>query len=193
MQAICGPIGVLQSNDDGALEARLGSVELPPDSRAPRARARMTINASTGRRSVTRTTAAVAVLSLAAVILSALLGSARSAAGAAGGEPVHGTAARTQQADVSSNWAGYVATGPGSTATTASPAMAYTDVTGQWVEPKALCVPGSPTSVAIWVGLGGYSETSQELEQTGPRPIAARTGPRATTSGTSSCRPTRST
>ncbi len=67
---------------------------------------------------------------------------------------------------VSSNWAGFVATGPGSTATTASSAMTYTDVTGQWVEPTATC-DGSPSSVALWVGLGGYSETSQSLEQTG--------------------------
>ncbi len=108
---------------------------------------------------------AVALLSLVAVILSALLGSASGAG--AGGEAVHGTAARTQQTDISSNWAGYVATGPGSTSTTASAAMAYTDVTGQWIEPKASCAGGSPTAVAIWVGLGGYSESSQELEQTG--------------------------
>jgi hypothetical protein len=69
--------------------------------------------------------------------------------------------------DVSSNWAGYVITGPGSTATTASTAMSYTDVTGQWVQPKAVCKNGTPTSVAIWVGLGGYSLSSQELEQVG--------------------------
>jgi hypothetical protein len=69
-------------------------------------------------------------------------------------------------ADVSSNWAGYVATGPGSNSTTASPSMSYTDVTGQWVEPTATC-SGAPTSVALWVGLGGYSESSNELEQTG--------------------------
>jgi hypothetical protein len=125
----------------------------------------MTMNGSTSRRSVTGATAAVAVLSLLAVLLPALLGSGGAAV--AGGKSVRGAAARTLQADVSSNWAGYVATGPGSTSTTASPAMAYTDVTGQWVEPKALCVPGNPTSVAIWVGLGGYSESSQELEQTG--------------------------
>jgi hypothetical protein len=70
-------------------------------------------------------------------------------------------------ADVSSNWAGYVATGFGSTATTASSSMTYTDVTGQWVQPKATCTPGTPTSVAVWVGLGGYSINSQELEQVG--------------------------
>jgi hypothetical protein len=69
--------------------------------------------------------------------------------------------------DVSSNWAGYVVTGLGSTSTTASSDMTYSDVTGQWVQPKAACRPGMPTSLAIWVGLGGYSLSSQELEQVG--------------------------
>jgi hypothetical protein len=58
----------------------------------------------------------------------------------------------------------------------ASPTMAYTDVTGQWVQPKAVCTPGSPTSVAVWVGLGGYSETSQELEQTGTSADCSQSG-----------------
>ncbi len=71
------------------------------------------------------------------------------------------------RADVSSNWAGYVVTGPGSTPTTASAGMRYTDVTGQWVQPKAACGAGTPTSLAIWVGLGGYSLSSRELEQVG--------------------------
>jgi hypothetical protein len=66
----------------------------------------------------------------------------------------------------SSNWAGYVATGPGSTGTTASASMSYTDVTGQWVEPKAVC-DGTPTSVALWVGLGGFSVGAGSLEQAG--------------------------
>ena len=79
--------------------------------------------------------------------------------------PLH--AAPAAQADISSNWAGYVVTGIGSTPTTASPSMSYTDVTGQWVQPRATCTPGMATSVAIWVGLGGYSESSQDLEQTG--------------------------
>jgi Peptidase A4 family len=74
------------------------------------------------------------------------------------------TRART---DISSNWAGYVATGIGSTPTTASPSMSYTDVTGQWVQPTASCKVGTSTSAAIWVGLGGYSESSHELEQVG--------------------------
>jgi hypothetical protein len=114
---------------------------------------------------------AIAIGSSAAVLLSALLGSAGGAV-----RLVHARAAHARQTDVSSNWSGYVATGPGSTSTTASPAMTYTDVTGQWVQPKAVCAPGSPTSVAIWVGLGGYSETSQALEQTGTSADCSQSG-----------------
>lgn len=44
--------------------------------------------------------------------------------------------------------------------------MSFTDVTGQWREPKATC-SGKPTSVAVWVGLGGYSVTANALEQAG--------------------------
>jgi hypothetical protein len=78
-----------------------------------------------------------------------------------------GVAGRAAQTDVSSNWGGYVATGPGSTANTAVRSMSYTDVTGQWVQPKAVCKGGVPTALATWVGLGGYSLTSRELEQIG--------------------------
>ena len=92
---------------------------------------------------------------------SLLLAAAASAARDA--RPLAGFSA---QPNISSNWAGYVAIGPGSTVTTASPSMSYTDVTGEWVEPKASCT-GAATSVALWVGLGGYSVSSQELEQTG--------------------------
>jgi Peptidase A4 family len=77
------------------------------------------------------------------------------------------TASHEAAADVTSNWAGYAAVGLGSTATTASPTTAFTDVTGQWKQPKASCTPGSPTSVALWVGLGGYSVNATALEQTG--------------------------
>ncbi len=91
---------------------------------------------------------------------------AASTATATGGL-IHARASLLSRNDISSNWAGYVATGIGSTPSTASPSMSYTDVTGQWVQPRATCTRGTPTSVAIWVGLGGYSESSQELEQIG--------------------------
>jgi Peptidase A4 family len=72
----------------------------------------------------------------------------------------------TVRASVTSNWAGYAAIGPGSSTRTASPDMSFTDVTGQWREPRAIC-NGTPTSVAIWVGLGGYSLNASALEQAG--------------------------
>jgi hypothetical protein len=109
------------------------------------------------------TLSAVATVAVAVVATAAVLGSTgRAAAGV-----VHTRAVPTSRTDVSSNWAGYVAMGLGSTASTASPSMTYTDVTGQWVQPRAICKHGAETSVAIWVGLGGYSESSQELEQAG--------------------------
>jgi len=69
--------------------------------------------------------------------------------------------------DVSSNWSGYAVTGNGSTATSASGAMSFTDVTGTWTQPAATCTPGQSTSAAIWVGLGGYTVGSNYLEQAG--------------------------
>ena len=68
---------------------------------------------------------------------------------------------------VSTNWSGYTATGAGSTATTAASTMTFNDVTGTWTQPAATCNLGDPTSAATWVGLGGYSESSNALEQTG--------------------------
>jgi Peptidase A4 family len=77
-------------------------------------------------------------------------------------------AAEAARADLkSSNWSGYVAMGFGSTPATASPGMSFTTVIGQWVEPKAACAAGTPTSSSVWVGLGGYSVSSNELEQAG--------------------------
>ena len=63
---------------------------------------------------------------------------------------------------ISSNWAGYVATG-----TNASGApVSYTDVTSSWVQPKVSCARGEAYS-AFWVGLGGFASTSTALEQIG--------------------------
>jgi hypothetical protein len=69
--------------------------------------------------------------------------------------------------DISSNWSGYAITGVGSTANTAVTSMSFTDVTGTWTQPTATCTPGSSTSAALWVGLGGYTVGSNSLEQTG--------------------------
>jgi hypothetical protein len=76
-------------------------------------------------------------------------------------------AAPTAGIDVSSNWSGYAVTGVGSTATVASTSMSFTDVTGTWTQPAAVCTPGESTSAAMWVGLGGYTVGSNALEQAG--------------------------
>ena len=70
------------------------------------------------------------------------------------------TALRTSASTaVSSNWAGYLATG---TATT------YTSVTATWKQPTVTCDDGDAGAAsAFWVGLGGSSSTSQALEQIG--------------------------
>jgi hypothetical protein len=56
----------------------------------------------------------------------------------------------------SSNWAGYAVHG-----------ATFQQVTARWRQPHAACVPGKTTYSAIWVGLGGYSLSSNELEQIG--------------------------
>lgn len=62
----------------------------------------------------------------------------------------------------SSNWAGYAATSVDETTP-----VSFTSVSGAWRQPAATCTTGSPTYSAFWVGLGGYSDTSQALEQIG--------------------------
>jgi Peptidase A4 family len=109
------------------------------------------------------TGARVAVLAL--MLSAALVLAAGTVAAAASSR--FATARQSAPTDVTSNWAGYASVGLGSTATTASPTTTFTDVTGQWKQPKASCTSGSPTSVALWVGLGGYSVNATALEQTG--------------------------
>jgi hypothetical protein len=75
--------------------------------------------------------------------------------------------AAANAAEVSSNWSGYVATGHGSTTTTASSTTQFRNVTGTWKQPAATCVPGRTSASAVWVGLGGYSTSSTALEQAG--------------------------
>jgi hypothetical protein len=45
--------------------------------------------------------------------------------------------------------------------------VAYTSVSGSWVVPIASCSASPASFSAFWVGLGGFSETSQGLEQIG--------------------------
>ncbi|MGZ4440629.1 MAG: G1 family glutamic endopeptidase, partial [Gaiellaceae bacterium] len=71
------------------------------------------------------------------------------------------TAARTnstRDSAVSSNWAGYAVTAPGTL---------FTDVKGSWVQPSATCATRKATYSSFWIGLGGSNEGSQGLEQAG--------------------------
>jgi peptidase A4-like protein len=67
-----------------------------------------------------------------------------------------GAAATT--ADVSANWAGYVATGPH-----------FSGVAGSWTIAPADCLTRASafTSAAFWIGLGGSAPSSKKIEQIG--------------------------
>lgn len=58
----------------------------------------------------------------------------------------------------SSNWSGYVAHRAG---------VAFDHVQASWRQPAAVCTRGEATYSSFWVGLGGYSATSNHLEQIG--------------------------
>jgi hypothetical protein len=58
----------------------------------------------------------------------------------------------------SSNWAGYAVHRSG---------INFTRVTGTWTQPRPSCSGRAPTYSAAWVGIGGYSSSSQALEQIG--------------------------
>jgi len=58
----------------------------------------------------------------------------------------------------SSNWAGYAIHRNG---------VSFSKVVGAWRQPHAACTPGEPSYSAVWVGIGGYSITSDALEQIG--------------------------
>jgi peptidase A4-like protein len=100
------------------------------------------------------------------VAAASLGGSDGDAPGAA--SRTHAKAAVGLTNEVSSNWSGYVATGLGSTATTASTTTSFRNVTATWKQPAATCAAiGRASASAIWVGLGGYSTASTAIEQAG--------------------------
>jgi hypothetical protein len=57
---------------------------------------------------------------------------------------------------VSSNWAGYAATGP-----------SFRRVSARWTVTRMRCKAGRASYSAAWVGLGGFAADSPGLEQTG--------------------------
>jgi hypothetical protein len=58
----------------------------------------------------------------------------------------------------SSNWAGYAVHRAG---------VRFTKVVGSWTQPSATCVAGKQGYSAIWLGLGGFAQSSNALEQIG--------------------------
>ncbi len=70
---------------------------------------------------------------------------------------------------LSSNWAGYVATarhGPSK----------FSSVSGAWVVPAASCTGGHEAYSAVWVGVGGFRENAEGLEQLGTEQNCNRNG-----------------
>lgn len=58
----------------------------------------------------------------------------------------------------SSNWAGYAVHRAG---------ISFRKISATWQQPGASCVPGSPSYSAFWIGLGGFNQSSDALEQIG--------------------------
>jgi Peptidase A4 family len=67
----------------------------------------------------------------------------------------------------SSNWAGYAVHKSG---------VSFRHVSGSWTQPTATCTAGERTYSSVWVGLGGYSERSNALEQIGTETDCSATG-----------------
>jgi hypothetical protein len=119
------------------------------------------------------------LVATAAVVASFFAGISATAAQGAPGAVLHRSASvvgihkTTVRHDtvVSSNWAGYVANGPDPATPTS-----FSGVSARWVAPKATCTRGRTTYSAFWVGLGGFSETSQALEQIGTAADCRATG-----------------
>lgn len=97
-----------------------------------------------------------------ALIALAVLVSAAAASGTAMASTGSSVGVRSTVApQISSNWSGYALVPTGSDPIT------FTDVTGTWVQPKAKCTSGRSDASAFWVGLGGYGEGTNALEQLG--------------------------
>lgn len=67
----------------------------------------------------------------------------------------------------STNWAGYAVHRSG---------IHFRRVVGAWTQPTVQCTPGSPTYSSMWVGIGGYSMSSQALEQIGTEADCSASG-----------------
>jgi Peptidase A4 family len=74
---------------------------------------------------------------------------------------VWASASANAAASVSSNWAGYAVV------PSAGGRSAFSSISGSWTVPAATCSNRGDTYSAAWVGLGGFRESSQALEQIG--------------------------
>ena len=96
------------------------------------------------------------ILALGAALLAASAGTAHA------GTPAASHLFHAVSSSTSSNWSGYAVTGP-----SASP-VAFTTVSGSWTQPAVTCSrSGGASYSAFWVGLGGFVQGSQALEQIG--------------------------
>jgi peptidase A4-like protein len=73
--------------------------------------------------------------------------------------PTAAAAASLRHAAVTSNWAGYAITGRSG--------VRFRRVSSVWTQPKSSCASGQQGFAAFWIGLGGYRQSSQALEQIG--------------------------
>jgi hypothetical protein len=68
----------------------------------------------------------------------------------------------------STNWAGYAVAASSPTVQPPSGSQAtFTSVTGTWKQPKVTCTMSTATYSGVWVGLGGFNEGAEALEQIG--------------------------
>jgi hypothetical protein len=95
--------------------------------------------------------------------LLALAGIAWAASGRAAPGLVRAPRTAGATVEATPNWAGYAVMSPDPNTT-----LSFTSITGTWKQSAAACGPGDGNAAsAVWVGLGGYSQTSQALEQIG--------------------------
>jgi len=121
------------------------------------------------RRALQPAARALALLVAGALAASFTAAADASATGATGTTGASGATGATGPAgapsvanpSISLNWAGYAISGGSAVA------RHFKHVSGSWVAPAVTCTPGSTTYSAFWVGLGGLSEKSTGLEQTG--------------------------
>jgi Peptidase A4 family len=130
------------------------------------------------------------VAPLAVLVFASLWATATESAAAASGPTMTNSMIETKTLgnaiETSSNWAGYVVTPVDATTSTTSTTPAappvsptpttFTSVTGSWVQPGVSCTKSRATYAAFWVGLGGFSPTSQALEQIGTQATCTAVG-----------------